>query len=58
MMGRFDGSVAVVTGARRRPGPRIRANDCAEGAKVVVVDIDGDTARAGGRSRSHARRSP
>jgi NAD(P)-dependent dehydrogenase (short-subunit alcohol dehydrogenase family) len=42
--GRFDGHVAVVTGAANGLGRASATRLAAEGANVVVVDIDGDAA--------------
>ncbi|HET8588266.1 MAG TPA: glucose 1-dehydrogenase [Nakamurella sp.] len=44
MTGRFAGQVAVVTGAGRGLGRGSAERLSAEGARVVVVDIDGDAA--------------
>jgi NAD(P)-dependent dehydrogenase (short-subunit alcohol dehydrogenase family) len=43
-MGRFDGSVAVVTGAGGGLGRASAERLAAEGASVVVIDVNGDTA--------------
>jgi len=42
---RFDGKVAVVTGAGNGIGAAIATRLAAEGARVVVADVDGDGAR-------------
>ena len=42
-MGRLDGRIAVVTGAGRGIGAEIAQTDGAEGAKVVVNDLGGNT---------------
>ena len=44
MSGRFEGSVAVVTGAGGGLGRASAHRLSSEGARVVVVDIDGDAA--------------
>ena len=41
---RFEGQVAIITGAARGIGEAIAARLAAEGAKVMVADIDVDTA--------------
>ncbi|SDZ52411.1 SDR family NAD(P)-dependent oxidoreductase [Herbiconiux ginsengi] len=46
MSGRFDGRVAVVTGAANGLGRASATRLAGEGANVVVVDIDGDAAAA------------
>jgi NAD(P)-dependent dehydrogenase (short-subunit alcohol dehydrogenase family) len=45
-MARFDGRTAIVTGAARGIGRACAKRLIAEGAKVVVADIDGPTGRA------------
>ncbi|MFB2597785.1 SDR family NAD(P)-dependent oxidoreductase [Herbiconiux sp. P17] len=50
MSGRFDGLVAVVTGAANGLGRASATRLASEGANVVVVDIDGDAAAAVARS--------
>jgi 3-oxoacyl-[acyl-carrier protein] reductase len=49
-MKRLDGQVAIVTGAARGIGSGIAAVLRAEGADVVVADVDGDEAAAAARS--------
>ncbi len=44
-MGRLDGKVAVITGAVSGLGLATAQRFCAEGARVVVVDVDPDEAR-------------
>lgn len=46
-MQRLDGQVAVVTGAARGIGAAIAAVLRAEGADVVIADVDGEAAAAG-----------
>ena len=57
-MKRLDGQVAIVTGAARGIGAGIAAVLRAEGADVVVADLDGDAAAAAPqrliRAASHA----
>jgi 2-hydroxycyclohexanecarboxyl-CoA dehydrogenase len=43
-MGRLDGKIAIVTGAGQGIGKAIAAKLAAEGATVVVTDVDGATA--------------
>ncbi|WP_382305027.1 SDR family NAD(P)-dependent oxidoreductase [Herbiconiux sp. UC225_62] len=50
MSGRFDGRVAVVTGAANGLGRASATRLAAEGANVVVVDIDGEAAAAVARA--------
>jgi len=44
-MGRLDGKIAIVTGAGQGIGRAIAGKLAAEGATVVVTDLDGATAR-------------
>ena len=46
MSKRYDGKVAVVTGAGNGIGKAIALRLVAEGAQVVFADIDGDAAAA------------
>lgn len=46
MSKRYDGKVAVVTGAANGIGKAIALRLVAEGAQVVFADIDGDAAAA------------
>ena len=56
-MGRLDGKVALITGARQRHGSRAPPScSRAEGARVVVADFDETTARRGRRDRGGRRR--
>ena len=49
-MGRFDGRVAVITGAARGIGFGIAQRFAAEGASIAVLDLDEASARvAAGR---------
>ena len=50
MAGRLDGKVAVITGAGRGIGLAIARRYAAEGARVVLVDIDRANVEAGARS--------
>lgn len=50
MAGRLDGRIAVITGAGRGIGRAIAQRFAAEGARVVLVDIDGDSVEAATRS--------
>lgn len=53
-MSKLAGKVAVVTGSGRGIGAAIASRYAEEGAKVVVTDIDGDTARAVAERIAHA----
>ena len=44
-MGKFDGKVAIVTGGAKGMGYVACSKFCEEGAKVVCVDFDGETAK-------------
>jgi len=55
MTGRLDGKVAIVTGAARGIGLAIARRYCAEGAMVVMSDIEEDAGRAAARSLGEAR---
>ncbi len=51
-MGRFDGRIAVVTGAARGIGLGIATRFADEGASVAVLDLDeSQAAKAAGRAR-------
>ena len=52
--GRLAGKVTIITGGGRGIGAAICRRYAAEGAKVVVADIDGDTARETARTISDA----
>ena len=57
-MGRLDGRIALVTGAARGIGYAVASCFHAEGAHVVLSDIDDDDGRAataglGGRADCH-----
>ena len=45
-MGRLDGRIAVVTGSGRGIGAECAKLMASEGAKVVINDLGGSTARA------------
>ncbi len=53
MAGRLEDKVAVVTGAGSGMGRAIAARFCAEGAKVVAVDISGKEAESAAAAGSN-----
>ena len=55
-MGRFDGRVAVITGAARGIGFGTAQRFAAEGASVAVLDLDESSAAGGGRPARAGRR--
>ena len=57
-MGVLDGKAAIVTGSARGIGRAAAELLAAHGARVLINDLDGDLARAGGGARSAARPSP
>jgi NAD(P)-dependent dehydrogenase (short-subunit alcohol dehydrogenase family) len=55
---RFKDKVAVVTGAARGIGSAIALGLVGEGAKAVLVDIDGEPLERQGRDRQSRRSGP
>ena len=53
-MALLDGKVAIVTGGARGIGLAVAKRYCAEGAKVVIADIDEGAGRAAARSLEEA----